>query len=416
MNQNAFEKSRHPIVVNSFYLYLSHFADFILSILILPFIARILGPAELGYVALAQTFGLFLLLIMEFGFSLTATREIAVIKNNKEKLTNYISNAFSFKLLLIPFVVILSTIVIVTFPLFQSRPFYIIIVMIGSIFQGLSPTWFFQGIERLEHVAKSKIIFRIIGFLIVFIFVKNIQDGWIVLLAYTFTSILIFFYLTASMVKINGKITLNKNYAFKTLWIKSKWVFFLTLIPVFFQNGMAFFLGNTVSPVKLGLFFGAAKIHRAFNTFYGPLGQAFYPRLVAYNELSEKQSNKLLSKFFWILLTVGLLFSFIIMFFSDFLIIALLGNDFLGASLTLKFFGITLPLIAISHVIGRQWMLVKGCEKSYAIIVFIASVFSFLFIVISVKTLNIIAVPVAMIIFELITILLIIQKKIKPNE
>lgn len=50
---------RHPLVANSFYLYLAHFADYLLLLLILPFIARVLGPSALGEVGLAQTFGLF---------------------------------------------------------------------------------------------------------------------------------------------------------------------------------------------------------------------------------------------------------------------------------------------------------------------------------------------------------------------
>ena len=77
---------RHPLVANSFYLYLAHFADYLLLLLILPFIARVLGPSALGEVGLAQTFGLFILLLMEFGFPLMATRQVARIKDDVKEL------------------------------------------------------------------------------------------------------------------------------------------------------------------------------------------------------------------------------------------------------------------------------------------------------------------------------------------
>ena len=90
MNKIFLRKINQPMMTNSLYLYLAHFSDYIFSILILPFVARILGPKELGYIALSQTFGVFLLLFMDFGFSLTASREVARLKKQKDKLTKYI--------------------------------------------------------------------------------------------------------------------------------------------------------------------------------------------------------------------------------------------------------------------------------------------------------------------------------------
>ena len=86
MISTILSKIRHPLVANSFYLYVAHFADYLLALIILPFIARVLGPEELGYVGLAQTFGIFILLIMEFGFPLTATRKVAREKNNPKNI------------------------------------------------------------------------------------------------------------------------------------------------------------------------------------------------------------------------------------------------------------------------------------------------------------------------------------------
>ena len=71
---------------NSFYLYLSNFSDYFISLLILPFIARKLGPEELGLVAYSQLFSILQLLLMNFGLELTATRKIAMIKKEKKKL------------------------------------------------------------------------------------------------------------------------------------------------------------------------------------------------------------------------------------------------------------------------------------------------------------------------------------------
>ena len=96
MKSKILSTNRKPLIANSFYLYLANFADYLLALLILPFIARALGPEQLGYVGLAQTFGIFILLIMEFGSPLMVTREVAREKNNPENIRLLISQSFSF--------------------------------------------------------------------------------------------------------------------------------------------------------------------------------------------------------------------------------------------------------------------------------------------------------------------------------
>ena len=95
------KRIRNPVVTNSFYLYLSHFADYLLGLFILPFIARTVGPEELGRIGLAQTFGIFIVLFMEFGFPLMATKKVAIEKNNIDKLKLFMGRVFTFKLFLI---------------------------------------------------------------------------------------------------------------------------------------------------------------------------------------------------------------------------------------------------------------------------------------------------------------------------
>lgn len=409
-------KIRYPLVANSFYLYSSHFADYLLSFLILPFIARKLGPESLGQVALAQTFGVFCLLFMEYGFSLTATRKVATLKENKQQLASYVSEAFSFKLCLIPILFIISLAVVWSMPIFQENPHFIFIVFIGSVFQGVAPTWFFQGVERLNQVAFSKVLFRIVGFIFIVLFIKNEKDGWMVLFGQTITSGCILFYLYKQMNKYIGRVHLKYPKNTLALWGENKWGFFITIIPVIYQNLSAFFVGSLVAPLQLGLLFGASKIHRAFNTLYGPLGQAFFPRLVATNESSTNDSKKLLTNLLMIMGGLSLLFAVALILFSESIITILLGVSFLDAMPVLRLFGFVLPLTAISHVIGRQWMLVKKHEKSYGTILCCASIISTLFVWFGASEFNIKVIPISMILFESITIGLIVLYKMSSTS
>jgi len=409
MISTVLSKIRHPLVANSFYLYLAHFVDYLLALIILPFIARVLGPEELGYVGLAQTFGLFILLIMEFGFPLMVTREVARKKNNPENIKILIGQIFLFKLFLIPIILIISTIIILMVPIFHKNPHYIFIVVIGSIFQGMAPTWYFQGIEKLSTVAFSKTIFRIIGFGLIFLFVRSNHDGWIVLLGYMISSICICLYLIKYLVNILGPFHLAGRSSIKTIWQKSKYSFFVTILPVIYNNLGVIVMSIIVNPLQLGYYYGAARIHGAFNTLYGPMGEAFYPRLASTDSVNPKKAKQIARKFFYILMTIGLLFFVIIYFFAEPIIFVILGEKFLFATTTLKIFAFVLPLTAISHVLGRQWLMISGKENQYAKILLISSLIGAFSIFVLITPYGILAIPLSLIIYELLTIILILN-------
>ena len=191
---------------------------------------------------------------------------------------------FTFKLLLIPITFSISMFIIYLVPVFYLNPNYILIIFIGSILQGLSPTWYFQGIQKMKEIAFSKTLFRLFGFIVIIIFVKSPEDGWIVLLAYSFSSALICLYLFIKMIIKSGTFSLSNISGAKKILQESKYSFFTTIIPAIYQNANAIILSMFINPVQFGLYYGITRIYRGFNTLYGPIGQAFYPRLASIND------------------------------------------------------------------------------------------------------------------------------------
>ena len=121
-------------VKNSFYLYLTNFFDSILLLLILPFIARIFGPTIIGEIGLSQSIGLIYLIIIEYGFNVTATKRIAT-KNDNESIRLLVGQIYSFKLLLIPIIILSNFVLININSVFNEKPFLLIIVTIDVFFR-----------------------------------------------------------------------------------------------------------------------------------------------------------------------------------------------------------------------------------------------------------------------------------------
>ena len=177
----------------------------------LPFIARAIGAVELGIIGLAQTFGLLIVLFIEFGSSLIATRQVARIKDDHSALKKFVEELTLFKIYLMPIAFTGFLLSIIYVPIFNNNPYYLVIVFLGAISQGISPVWYFQGIEKMKIIAFSKLFFRLFGFILIIFFVKSPRDSWIVLASFSLSSFLICIFLFREVTKKLGFLVLNRK-------------------------------------------------------------------------------------------------------------------------------------------------------------------------------------------------------------
>jgi len=408
MHLDLFNRNKSSLINNSFYLYLSHFADYILTLFLLPFIARTIGPVELGKIGLAQTFGLLIILFMEFGSSLMATREVARIKDNQSILKEFIEQLTIFKIFLIPIAFIFSLFVIIFIPIFFNNPHYVIIAVLGAIFQGISPMWYFQGIEKMKTIAFSKLFFRLIGFIIIVFYVKSPTDGWIILVSYSLTSALICLYLYFKIIKKQGPLILNRPYRTKFIFTKSIPSFLITIIPMIYQNISVMVLSIFVNPIQLGFYYGASRVYRAFNTLYSPISQAFFPIISSLDNKNKTESILLIQKYLFLTTIIGLFFFLINFLFAEQIIKILLGNEFSGSNNLLRIFCFVLPLTAISNALGRQWLMVINKDTFYSTVQLFSSLIAFIAFCYFINGFGIKAFPISLIIYEISAIIMII--------
>ena len=244
---------------------------------------------------------------------------------------------------------------------------------------------------------------------VLFLFVRSSHDGWIVLIGYMISSICVSLYLIKYLINILGKFQIRTKSSIKAMWEKSKNSFFVTIIPVIYNNLGVIVLSIIVNPLQLGYYYGAARIHGAFNTLYGPMGEAFYPRLASTDSIDHENAKKIVKSFLFIMFFIGLLFFLIIYFFAEQIIFFILGENFLFAKTALKVFAIVLPLTAISHVLGRQWLMILGNEKQYAKILLVSSFIGALSIIFGVRVYGILAIPLSLVIYEFLTIIMILS-------
>ena len=81
----AYSKNRekNTIISNFFSLTILQAANYILPLIILPFLVRVLDLENFGIVMFSQALITFIILGVDFGFDISGTREISISNNDK---------------------------------------------------------------------------------------------------------------------------------------------------------------------------------------------------------------------------------------------------------------------------------------------------------------------------------------------
>ena len=417
MNSKFLNNFNRPLITNPFYLYFSNFSDSILLLLLLPFLARIFGPTNIGEIGLSQSIGLIFLIILEYGFAVSATKSIAS-NTSLAKDKFLVGQIFSFKLYLLPVIIFFAYLISVIHPVFINKPYLIIISTIDIIFQSLSPSWYFKGKQRFKYLAITKIIFRLLAFCMIFLFVKSSADVWLYLSLLAFSSFLILIAQIFAMIKEVGRLRLYKWGKIKPVLKSSTYNFIIISLPTIFNNIGILLLSYFANPIYVGYYFGVSKIHRAFNTLYSPIFESFFPYVVKVYKEDKKIAHNRMKTYSQIVLSMGVIFFIIVWFLSENIILLILGEQFLESESYLRAFGFLLPLVIPGYIWGNQWMIVLGKEKKFSQISVLTNFIGILTLSFLIPKFLIYAIPISIGISELLKIFLIsrslkndIQKK-----
>ena len=94
-------REKNRILSNFFSLTILQAANYILPLIILPFLVRVLDLENFGIVMFSQALITFIVVGVDFGFDISGTREISVSNNDKERISEVFSAIVTIKVLLI---------------------------------------------------------------------------------------------------------------------------------------------------------------------------------------------------------------------------------------------------------------------------------------------------------------------------
>lgn len=362
------------LMQNIMALYSVQVVNSILPLIVIPYLTRILGAEQWGVYAYYQSIALLMVNAVEYSFAQYATREVSRFRDQTEALSHFFSGVLCAKLLLISIFVVVSAVSYALIPELQQHRVVFLWALLWAFTLGLNLIWYFQGLEKLHIAAGLDVLMKLLATLAILVWVKQRDDVWLVFALYAAANALSM--LTAFFIAIRPlkRLELSFTRGFTQLKLGFPLFFSRAMINIY-STSTLFLLGFFTTKTELGYYAGAEKIVRALLVLYTPINNALYPRLSLWANEANPKAKRLLGYGFLTLTSIGLIFGLLLFIFAPKLSVLLLGVDFAASAFYLRILSLLPILVALSNVIGLQWMLPNGYDKEFQWIVSLAALF-----------------------------------------
>ncbi|MEB5476807.1 oligosaccharide flippase family protein [Acinetobacter pollinis] len=273
------------------YLYLIQISNFIIPLIIFPYMTHILGVSGMGKIGFAQTLYFLFAFFIDFGFNLSSAKNISLNLENKKLVDQIYSNIQVFKTIIFSIVLIIIIFIMSIFNFTNLDKQIILIACICSFGSVLIPNFLFNGLSRNSTLAIISFITRILLLIPVFLYVKGIDDILVAILCIIGNNIITGFLVQLYLLKF--KYT-NFKFSYLNFGICKNEIreAFDNYSASFFTLGFTYLIPLVVKyslgDYALGIYTMVDKLIAIFRQLYIPVIQSFFSKAcIAYkNDLN----------------------------------------------------------------------------------------------------------------------------------
>ena len=146
---------------------------YLLPVLVFPYLSRVLGPGKFGAVAFAHSLMVYFQSITDYGFKLTATRDIAAHRHDSAKINEIFSSVMYIRLALTALAALAVFLLVSFVPRFRADAllyYFSFGFVLGNV---LLPVWYLQGVENMKYITMLAVGAGITFTALIFIFVSR---------------------------------------------------------------------------------------------------------------------------------------------------------------------------------------------------------------------------------------------------
>ena len=256
-------------------------ANYLIPFLVLPIISRILGASLFGSVSYAQNIVTYLTLLVNYGFEYSATRQISIAREDKQRTDAIFWAVIAAKSMLL----LISFVILAALPFCMERVacdpklyIYTALTNIGIVF---FPTWYLQGVQQMDKMAWANFFTKLLGAVLVLSLVREASAYRLYPLLMSVASILIGI---GAMVYVIRHFGISRP-AFSRQTMREVMqagapIFLNNVFVALYTTANMTILGIYAADDVIGYFSGAQRLVQALNmVVVMPVSMAVYPEI-----------------------------------------------------------------------------------------------------------------------------------------
>ncbi|MFI5203077.1 MAG: oligosaccharide flippase family protein [Flavobacteriales bacterium] len=292
---NPAESQHVRVAGNVWALLLLQLTNYILPLVLLPILIVRLNVENYGILAFGLYTIQYLITLSDYGFFFSATRQVSLIQNKPESLSEiFWSVQYSrFLLSLVGFFLLMFF--IATVRLDENERSVLMLLFISVIGNVFSPQWLFQGMERMKWITIVQLASKLLLLVGVLVYVKGPED--LPAAAFLHGSTQLFAGIASMVLAIRiFKVRIIIPHA-KSVWyqLKDGWhIFITTFYTTLYVNTNGFLLKFiTGNNEWVGYYQAGEKVVRAVASLFNPFMTALFPYISRKIEENRQEGVKL---------------------------------------------------------------------------------------------------------------------------
>ena len=398
---------------NTFWLAIFQLAKMVFPFLILPILTRRLSVETYGSLTFIKTVMNFLQIFLDFGFMLSATKEIAKIKNDTNQIQQIMADTLLARLLLGGIGFLLVVILSFFFPILGHNFLFTITSYLTVFLSIFLFDFLFRGLEIIHVMTMRCIVMKTISFLLTIFFVR--QDHQIILIPLfdILSSVIAIILVAFELQKRNFRLIRPK--------LKSS-IYSLKISLIYFLSDVSATAFNAISTIIIGLVFSSTEVALfgvsiqiigAIQALLGQLSSGIYPIMV------RQKSRKFIQQIFQKTIPLVFLFTGLIIILLPLVLQVLAGDKYAAAHPIIQILAITIFFSFINTLLGWPTLGVINQQNKVTLSTIISTVFNLVSLILLYlsSNLNLYSVAITRVITEIILfwIRLYYYKKYRQN-
>ena len=369
---------RHRLVKNTAALFVVQISTYVAPLVVVPYLSRVLTTDHYGLINFAASFNWYFMTLVDYGFNLTATRRIAIHRDDPDKISQIFSSVMAAKALLtlVGFLIMVSVVMATpklrpNFPLFSLA----YLQVLGDL---LFPLWLFQGLQKMENLVWRDLSSKLLALGLVFAFVHRDAD-YMLAAGFQFGSTLLAGVIglcTVPFLTPARWVIPSVGEVFSAL--REGWPVFLSVAGVYLTASTNIMvLGLKGGPKDVAFYTAASRLVVALRTLVGPVVTAIYPHISHMASKSRQDAIAALRKYSLLLAAPFLAVSVVLLLGATPIIRIISSAKYDPAIPLLRIMSFSPFFLAIQTVYSTFFMLAFGYEKAWSKFIIQSTILNF---------------------------------------